>query len=174
MTSEFATLATETGPFTVLVADDAVLAGGWTSEVAELLPLVHPSLRPCEPELTEREELGGFTDAVRAYHAGDLDAPSVVPVRQLSGPFQQHAWDVLRAVPAGTHVSYTELAAKAGRPAAVRAAAATCANNAAALFVPCHRVLRSDGSLSGFRWGLDVKRWLLHHESQCQAPVIAG
>lgn len=165
-TAEYATVPTETGPFAVLVADDAVLASGWTGDVAELLPLVHPSLRPQPADLTERDELGVFTDAALAYHAGDLEAPDSVPVRQLSGPFQQHAWDVLRAVPAGTHVSYTELAAKAGRPAAVRAAAATCANNAAALFVPCHRVLRSDGSLGGFRWGLDVKRWLLEHESQ--------
>jgi methylated-DNA-[protein]-cysteine S-methyltransferase len=165
-TTEFATIETETGPFTVMVADDAVIASGWTGDVAELLPQIHPSLRPSEPELTKRDELGRFTDAVLAYHAGDLDAPDDVPVRQLSGPFQQHAWDVLRSVPAGTHVSYTELAAKAGRPSAVRAAAATCANNATALFVPCHRVLRSDGSLGGFRWGLDVKRWLLEHESQ--------
>jgi len=164
LTTHYATIATETGPFTVLVADDAVLASGWTSDVAELLPPVHPSLRPAE--LVERDELGVFTDAALAYHGGDLDAPDAVAVRQLSGPFQQHAWDVLRTVPAGTHVSYTELAAKAGRPAAVRSAAATCAHNAAALFVPCHRVLRSDGSLGGFRWGLDVKRWLLEHESQ--------
>ena len=62
-------------------------------------------------------------------------------------------------------VTYTEFAALAGRPAAVRAAAQACARNAAALFVPCHRVLRTDGSLGGFRWGLPVKRWLLDHES---------
>lgn len=164
MTSGFTTITTPTGPFTVLVADDAVLASGWTSDVTELLPQVHPTLRPPEAELTERRELGRFTDAVHAYYAGELDAPGAAPVHQLSGPFQQHAWDVLRAVPAGAYVSYTELAAKAGRPAAVRAAAASCANNAAALFVPCHRVLRSDGSLGGFRWGLPVKRWLLDHE----------
>jgi methylated-DNA-[protein]-cysteine S-methyltransferase len=62
-------------------------------------------------------------------------------------------------------VTYTEFAARAGRPAAVRAAAQACARNAAALFVPCHRVLRLDGSLGGFRWGLPVKRWLIDHES---------
>ena len=63
-----------------------------------------------------------------------------VPVRQRSGAFLEHAWDVLRTVPAGAPVTYTEYAAKSGRPAAVRAAAAACARNAAALFVPCHRV----------------------------------
>jgi methylated-DNA-[protein]-cysteine S-methyltransferase len=102
---------------------------------------------------------------VLAYHKGDLDAPSPIPVRQRSGAFLEHAWEVLRTVPAGVAVSYTEYAAKAGRPAAVRAAASACARNAAALFVPCHRVLRNDGSLGGFRWGLPVKRWLLDHET---------
>ena len=62
-------------------------------------------------------------------------------------------------------MTYTEYAAKAGRPLAVRAAAAACARNAAALFVPCHRVVRTDGGLGGFRWGLPVKRWLLAHEA---------
>ena len=61
--------------------------------------------------------------------------------------------------------AYTEFAAVMGRPDAVRAAASVCARNAPALFVPCHRVLRSDGSLGGFAWGLDVKRSLLERES---------
>ena len=88
-----------------------------------------------------------------------------MPVRQRSGAFLEHAWDVLRAVPAGAPVTYTEYAAKSGNPTAVRAAASACARNAAALFVPCHRVLRTDGTLGGFRWGLPVKRALLDHES---------
>jgi methylated-DNA-[protein]-cysteine S-methyltransferase len=88
-----------------------------------------------------------------------------VPVRQRSGEFLEHAWDVLRTVPAGAPVTYTEYAAKSGRPAAVRAAASACARNSAALFVPCHRVLRTDGTLGGFRWGVEVKRKLLAHEA---------
>jgi methylated-DNA-[protein]-cysteine S-methyltransferase len=110
-------------------------------------------------------DLGLVSAAITRYHDGELGAVDDVPVRQRSGPFLEHAWDVLRAVPAGAPVSYTEYAAKTGRPAAVRAAAAACARNAAALFVPCHRVLRNDGSLGGFRWGLPVKRWLLDHEA---------
>ena len=76
----------------------------------------------------------------------------------------QHAWDVLRTVQAGAPVTYSEYASMSGRPAAVRAAASACARNSAALFVPCHRVIRIGGNLGGFRWGLDVKRWLLAHE----------
>lgn len=163
MTATWNTLDTSLGLFTAVVdVDGAVLAAGWTAELDELLPLIHPTLRPARPE---RAELGPVADAVRRYHSGDLSALDGVTVRQRSGPFLEHAWDVLRAVPAGSPVSYTEYAAKAGRPAAVRAAASACARNATALFVPCHRVLRSDGSMGGFRWGIEVKRRLLDHEA---------
>ena len=160
--STWATLDTPAGPFTAVVADDgAVLASGWTAVLDELLPQVHPVLRPAE---LREGDLGPVADAITRYHAGEVSAIDDVPVRQRSGPFLEHAWEVLRTVPAGAPVTYTEYAAKSGRPLAVRAAAAACARNAAALFVPCHRVLRLDGSLGGFRWGVDVKRWLLDHE----------
>jgi methylated-DNA-[protein]-cysteine S-methyltransferase len=154
------TVDTPIGPFTIVADDDAVLASGWTSTVDDLLPLVPPLPRP-QP----RADLGGWTKAVVAYHDGDLAAIDDVPVRQASGAFLTDAWAALRAVPAGAPVTYTRLAALAGRPAAVRGAAQACARNAAALFVPCHRVIRLDGTLGGFRWGLPVKRWLLAHEA---------
>jgi methylated-DNA-[protein]-cysteine S-methyltransferase len=89
-----------------------------------------------------------------------------VPVRQRSGPYRELAWDVLRGVEPGEKVTYAQYAARTGRPAAVRAAAGACAMNAAALFVPCHRVLRTDGSLGGFRYGLAVKESLLAREAR--------
>ncbi|NMH98553.1 methylated-DNA--[protein]-cysteine S-methyltransferase [Pseudonocardia acidicola] len=163
-TATWSTLDTVIGPFTAVVdADGAVLASGWTADLDALLPQVHLSLRP---STLTHGDLGPAGAAVTRYHDGDLSAVDDVPVRQRSGGFLEHAWEVLRTVPAGSPVSYTEYAAKAGRPAAIRAAASACARNAAALFVPCHRVLRSDGSLGGFRWGVGVKRWLLDHESQ--------
>lgn len=163
-TADVATVDTPIGPFTVVVAGDgAVLAAGWTAAPEELRVLVHPALRP--GELRARAELGSVTRAVTEYHGGDLTAIDTVPVRQKSGEFLSHAWDVLREVPAGTPISYTAFAARAGRPAATRAAAGACARNAAALFVPCHRILRTDGTLGGFRWGLPAKRWLLDHEA---------
>lgn len=161
--STWRTYDTPMGPFTAIVgADGAVLASGWTAEPADLVPLIHPTLRPTE---LREGELGTVGDAILAYYGGDLSAIDDVPVRQRSGAFLEHAWDVLRAVPAGAPLTYTEYAAKSGNPAAVRAAASACARNAAALFVPCHRVLRSDGTLGGFRWGLEIKRALLVHES---------
>jgi methylated-DNA-[protein]-cysteine S-methyltransferase len=162
MTS-WSTTDTGMGPFTTVVdGDGAVLASGWTSDLEDLLPLIHPTLRPTG---LARAELGAVTDAVIRYHGGELSVIDDVPVRQRSGAFLEHAWEVLRTVPAGAPVTYSEYAAKSGRPAAIRAAASACARNAAALFVPCHRVLRLDGTLGGFRWGLPVKRRLLEHEA---------
>jgi methylated-DNA-[protein]-cysteine S-methyltransferase len=158
MTSYWSTVDTAAGPFTVVVdGDGAVLGSGFTADLDALL---------CPVPDEQRKDLGQATQAVTRYFEGDLDAIEPVPVRQHSnGQFLATAWEVLRTVPAGAPVTYTEFAAKAGNPTAVRAAAQACARNAAALFVPCHRVIRSDGSLGGFRWGLTVKRWLLDHES---------
>jgi len=168
-----ATVSTPPGPFTVVVADDdgrdVVLASGWTADVADLLPVVHRSLRPAAVE--EVPDLP-VLKSVEAFFAGDLAAIDDVVVRQRSGPFLQEAWEVLRTVPAGRPDTYAAFAVRCGRPSAVRAAANACARNAAALFVPCHRVLGSDGGLGGFRWGTPVKRWLLDHEAS-HAPVAA-
>ncbi len=71
----------------------------------------------------------------------------------------------MRSIPPGQTWSYARLAAEAGRPTAVRAAGSACARNLVAPFVPCHRVVRSDGSLGGYAYGLDIKRALLAHES---------
>ena len=163
------TLDTNVGPFTMMVdADGAVLAAGWTAQPADLLPQVHPDLRGGS---VARKDLGPASRAARAYHDGDLTAPDAVAVRQRTdGAFLAAAWQALRKVAPGEPVSYTELATRTGNPRANRAAAQACARNAAALFVPCHRVIRTDGSLGGFRWGVDVKRWLLSHESAHDQP----
>lgn len=78
--------------------------------------------------------------------------------------FQCRVWQALREIPAGTTSTYTDIAIKIGRPRAVRAVAAACAANTLAVVVPCHRVLRRDGDLSGYRWGVERKRSLLERE----------
>ena len=164
-TAAWSTISTPTGPFTMIVdSDGQVLASGWSDDPEYLKALVHKSIRPLT--LVDKPDLGEVTTAAKTYHQGDLTAIDNIPVRQRSGEFLEHAWDVLREVPAGAPVSYTEYAARSGRPAAIRAAASACARNAAALFVPCHRVLRTDKTLGGFRYGLDVKRWLIAHEER--------
>lgn len=156
-------LQTPVGPFTVLASDaGAVRAAGFTTDVGRLLALVHPSLRE-EPR--PRPDLGPVSAAVLSYLDGDLTAIDEVPVEQRTGgPYLAHAWEVLREVKPGQPVTYTGFAELSGRPEAIRAAASACARNAVALFVPCHRVMGTDGTLRGYRWGLEVKKWLLAHE----------
>lgn len=156
-------IQTPVGPFTILAnGDGAVRAAGFTTDVAALLALVHPTLRT---EPVPRDDLGPVTAAVRSYLDGDVTAIDGVPVEQhTGGPFLAHAWETLRDVKPGRPVTYTAFAELAGRPGSVRAAATACARNAAALFVPCHRVVGTDGTLRGYRWGLEVKKWLLAHE----------
>ena len=162
------TITTPAGPFTIVADADAVVrAAGFTTDVDALLALVPSRLRgPVRP----RPDLGPVTRAVASYLDGELTAIDEVPVEQTTGAeFLDHAWRTLRQVKAGEPVTYTGFAELAGRPRAVRAAASACARNAAALFVPCHRIVRTDGGLGGYRWGLDVKRWLLDHERQLTA-----
>jgi methylated-DNA-[protein]-cysteine S-methyltransferase len=147
-----AVVDTPLGPFTVVADGDDVVLSGFTAGAALDVP--------------EVGDLGPVTDAVHAYFDGDVHAIDAVPVRQRSGPFVEHAWEVLRRVEPGTAITYTELAARAGRPDAARAAAMACGRNAAALFVPCHRIVGKDGKLRGFRWGVETKRWLLDFEAR--------
>ena len=161
-----ATIATPAGPFTVIVADEgAVLASGWTEDEGALVERIAPRLRP--RTLGRRADLGPITRAVAGYLAGDVGSVGRVPVEQDGGAFLERAWQFLRAIPPGEPITYAALAERCGLAGAdaARAAGGACASNAAALFVPCHRVIGTDGSLRGFRWGTDVKRWLLDHEA---------
>ena len=89
----------------------------------------------------------------------------LVPLDVLRGtPFQRKVWKTLRAIPAGQTRTYREVAHAIGSPQSVRAVASACGANPLAVLVPCHRVLRSDGGLGGYRWGLERKRWLLWYE----------
>lgn len=158
-----ATVSTPDGPFTIIADADHVLASGWTKDDDALRALIHPQLRS-HADSSDTGVLEQAKTAVLAYYEGDFAAAAAVPVLQKSGPYREHAWDVLRQVEPGSPVTYTEYADRTGNAAAARAAAGACAKNAAALFVPCHRVIRTDGSLGGFRYGLDIKRSLLRRE----------
>ncbi|MCS6851328.1 MAG: methylated-DNA--[protein]-cysteine S-methyltransferase [Gemmataceae bacterium] len=85
-------------------------------------------------------------------------------------PFQRQVWRVLQGIPRGRVISYRDLARRVGRPAAVRAVAQACAVNPIAILIPCHRVIRSDGTLGGYRGGMEIKRQLLALEGALPAP----
>ncbi|WP_414901874.1 bifunctional DNA-binding transcriptional regulator/O6-methylguanine-DNA methyltransferase Ada [Sphingomonas flavalba] len=108
-------------------------------------------------------------EALVATVVGFVEAPGTglaLPLDIRGTAFQQRVWQALRAIPAGTTASYTEVAARIGAPNAVRAVAGACAANALAVAIPCHRVVRSDGGLSGYRWGVARKRALLNREAR--------
>ncbi len=123
-----------------------------------------PGARPVHDQMADRT-----LAAVLAC----IDTPWTLPDLKLhiqGTPFQQQVWQALRAIPCGSTMTYTELAARIGRPGAVRAVAGACAANRLAVVIPCHRVIRSDGSLSGYGWGVGRKQWLLERERAGMSP----
>jgi methylated-DNA-[protein]-cysteine S-methyltransferase len=160
-------LPTPAGPLAVVVApeDGTVRAAGFSGLADQLGRLdAATTARGTTTRWSGVQAAEDVAAAVAAYADGDVCALDGVRVAQPGGPFLQRAWAALREVPAGRTVSYRELAAAAGSPAAVRAAGSACARNLVAPFVPCHRVVRSDGSLGGYYYGLSVKETLLAHE----------
>ncbi|QHC36623.1 methylated-DNA--[protein]-cysteine S-methyltransferase [Komagataeibacter xylinus] len=116
-------------------------------------------------------QAGGADDAALAHWlevvTACIEAPWAMPDMPLAvqgTPFQKQVWQALRDIPCGHTITYGELAARIGRPGAVRAVAGACAANRLAVVVPCHRVIRHDGSLSGYRWGVVRKQVLLARE----------
>jgi AraC family transcriptional regulator of adaptative response/methylated-DNA-[protein]-cysteine methyltransferase len=110
----------------------------------------------------------GFEDLI-AKVVGFVEAPAIgldLPLDVRGTAFQQRVWQALRKIPAGETASYAEVARRIGAPQAVRAVAQACAANAIAVAIPCHRVVRNDGALSGYRWGVERKRALLAKEAR--------
>lgn len=114
----------------------------------------------CEDEVA----MADVMTALRALALGaSLDA---LPIDVHGTAFQARVWGALRTIPSGQTRTYTEIAAEIGSPSSVRAVAAACARNPVALAIPCHRVIRADGSLAGYAWGLEVKQQLLDAERE--------
>ncbi|WP_051234672.1 bifunctional transcriptional activator/DNA repair enzyme AdaA [Marinimicrobium agarilyticum] len=107
-------------------------------------------------------------EQVVAQVVGFVESPELgldLPLDIRGTAFQQRVWELLRQIPIGQTLSYAEVAKRLGNPNAVRAVAGACAANRLAVVIPCHRVVRSDGSLSGYRWGVERKKMLLERES---------
>ena len=131
-------------------------------------------VRELQDRFPKAQLIGGNEDFERrvAEVVGLVDQPEKGPEKSLNLPldirgtaFQQKVWAALRRIPAGQTLSYAELADRIGSPNAVRAVAGACAANTLALLVPCHRIVRTDGALSGYRWGAERKRVLLQREA---------
>jgi len=161
-----AIMDTPIGPLSLLAHGAALVGAGFTGDPGELHARLHPSLRGLP--LTAAE-LPWLVKPLRDYFDGDLAAPGTLPVEHPASPGRERLWAELRTVPAGTTITYTGLAARAGMPRAARAAGSACAANLIAPVIPCHRVIRTDGGLGGYYYGLDRKRWLLAHEGAATA-----
>jgi methylated-DNA-[protein]-cysteine S-methyltransferase len=103
-------------------------------------------------------------NAMRRYFAGEVGALDPLAIELKGTPFQLRVWNTLRAVRAGRTTSYMELACTMGAPSAVRAVGAANGANPIAIVIPCHRVIGSNGALTGYGGGIERKRWLLQHE----------
>jgi methylated-DNA-[protein]-cysteine S-methyltransferase len=167
------TVPTPVGPFTLLVDDGAVCAAGFTGRPETLQRRLDPrrraaAIRPA----ADPDTLAG---RLRAYLAGEVGALDAAEVAQPGDPGRQAAWAALRTIPAGQTISYRQLGAMAGLadpatdPLGAQAAGAACAGNHVAVIVPCHRVVRADGRLGGYGWGVARKSWLLELESTGRA-----
>ena len=126
-------------------------------------------LRELQDRFPRAELVGGDAafEQLVAQVVGFVEAPRLgldLPLDIRGTAFQQRVWDALRKVPAGETVSYAGIAARIGSPKAVRAVAQACAANVLAVAIPCHRVVRSDGGVSGYRWGVARKQALLARE----------
>ncbi len=106
------------------------------------------------------------TASLAAYFAGDVTAIDHLPVDAAGTPFQNQVWAALRQIPAGATTNYARLATSIGRPTAIRAVGAANGANPISIVVPCHRVIGSDGTLTGYGGGLERKAWLLQHEKE--------
>jgi methylated-DNA-[protein]-cysteine S-methyltransferase len=116
------------------------------------------------PQLVRGAAPAATRRALRSYFAGNLQAIDEIPVETGGTPFQSNVWRALRTIPAGTTLSYGRMAHRLKCPLAVRAVGFANGSNPISLVIPCHRLIGSDGSLTGYGGGLERKRWLLEHE----------
>lgn len=161
-TADITTTAIDTPAGTLCVAsrDATVVACGF----ADHWDAITATVRPRFPDAVW---VGGDSDPARAlrdYVAGDLRALEGLVVDAGGTPFQQRVWAALRTIPVGSTWSYRALAAAVGSGAATRAVGSANGANPVSVVVPCHRVIRADGSLGGYGGGLERKTWLLAHE----------
>jgi len=125
------------------------------------------------PRANIRSDSGAHSKWVSAIvrHLAGTNPHLDLPTDVVATAFQRRVWEALRAIPSGTTRTYSEVARAIGKPSAIRAVARACATNPTSIVVPCHRVVRTDGSLGGYRWGLDRKQSLLDQERRTAKPA---
>jgi len=145
-----------------LLADGELLLGANLSSFKALKESLDPKYQGSD--FKEAKKIPIISELIGDYFDGDLAAINAIKVSQPGGTFSQSAWKAMRRIRAGKVLSYAELAQNSGSPKAVRAAGSACAKNAIVLVVPCHRIVKTGGSLGNYAYGVNKKEWLLRHE----------
>jgi len=157
---------TPIGEMMILADHDGNLrAVDWTDHEVRMLRLLGLHYGKNGFKLEPRKDTNGFVHAIDQYFAGQLSVLDTFPVKTAGTPFQRIVWRALRTIPAGTTITYAKLAEQIASPKAVRAVGLANGSNPVGVIVPCHRVIGTNGSLTGYGGGVDRKRWLLDHEA---------
>jgi len=154
-----------------IVADEAgrLRATGFEENHARMEHELRLQTKRADIILEEKKNPGGLSAALKRYFAGELDAIVGLPLAIEGTEFQLSVWHALAEIPCGETRTYGQLAKRIGRPNAVRAVGLANGSNPVGVVLPCHRVIGSDGSLTGYGGGIERKAWLLAHE-RCVLP----
>ncbi|WP_374384950.1 methylated-DNA--[protein]-cysteine S-methyltransferase [Dongia sp.] len=148
----------------ILDSEDRLRAIDWTDHEARMMALLARYCGKAGFALTKARNPADMRSTLSAYFAGDLGTIDKLPTETGGTDFQRRVWRELRRIPYGKTISYADLARRIGKPTAIRAVGLANGANPVSIVIPCHRVIGSDGSLTGYGGGLDRKQWLLAHE----------
>lgn len=154
-------LRTPIGELTLIADEDILVASGFYG-VENLKNRIFDQDK--NQKIKYSKSIPIISELVEAYFEGDLNSINAIKVRQSGAKFSQEVWKALRKIPSGKTLTYTELAARAGSKAAIRAAGTACGQNLIAPIVPCHRIIKSGGAIGNYAYGIKIKEWLLSHE----------
>ena len=156
------TIGSTLGPIVIATDARALCALDFGDCEGRMMALLRRRFK--DPVLRRQANPLGVSEKVRAYLGGDLHSLDDIAVNPGGTDFQRTVWSALRTIPVGTTRAYGQVAAGLGRPTAARAVGRANALNPVAIVIPCHRLIGSDASLTGYAGGLPRKQWLLRHE----------
>ncbi len=160
-TLQIITTATPDGDFHIIIDDSDVARASGFGELVSLTQRLPEELQGITLQHAQNHP---YEAHIHAYYNGDATALDAIPRDQNGSDFQKKVWQAISQIPYGETVSYKQLANASGNPAAVRAAGTICGLNRLILLIPCHRVLKSDGSIGSYLYGPAIKESLLRHE----------
>jgi len=152
--------------------DGKLRAIDWVDHEPRMRQLLHRHYGKSGFRLQRNSTRSQLAEALRSYFAGEHSSIESLPVETAGTPFQQAVWSALKEIPCSTTISYAQLAERIGRPAAVRAVGLANGSNPISIVIPCHRVIGSNGSLTGYGGGISRKRWLLEHEGTSPKTLV--